>query len=63
MFFIIIARSPSAISIRKLGKSKGLLLTVPENDTVQLGLCSKAVSREKPRACNDQLVIENKQGL
>ena len=33
VFFIIIARSPSAISIRKLGKSKGLLRSGPENDS------------------------------
>lgn len=46
VFLTIIARSSSAVSVRKLGKSKGFLLTGPENDTVHLGLCSKAVSRE-----------------
>ena len=46
LVFLIIARSLSAISTRKLGKSKGFLLTGPENDTVHLGLCIKAVSRE-----------------
>ena len=46
VFLIIIARCLSAITIRKLWKSQGLLLTGPGNYTVHLGLHSKVVGRE-----------------
>ena len=43
---IMIARRPSAITIRKLLKSKGLLRTGPGNYTAHLGPHSKLAGRE-----------------